>query len=38
IRQDTEPAVSGRSALQVQQLIAAIMASSNSGAAVSLPP
>jgi predicted dehydrogenase len=37
IRTDTEPAVTGRSALQVQRLINAIMASSNSGAAVSLP-
>ncbi len=38
IRNDTEPAVTGRSALQVQRLINAIMASSNSGSAVSVPP
>ena len=38
IRNDTEPSVTGRSALQVQRLINAIMASSNSGAAVSLAP
>lgn len=37
IRKGTEPAVTGRSALQVQRLINAIMASSASGAAVSLP-
>jgi len=38
IRNNTEPSVTGRSALQVQRLINAIMASSASGAAVSLPP
>jgi UDP-N-acetyl-2-amino-2-deoxyglucuronate dehydrogenase len=38
IRDDTEPAVTGRSALQVQRLIDAVMESSRSGAAVSLPP
>jgi UDP-N-acetyl-2-amino-2-deoxyglucuronate dehydrogenase len=38
IRDGRDPAVSGRSALQVQRLIAAIIASSGSGAAVSLPP
>jgi UDP-N-acetyl-2-amino-2-deoxyglucuronate dehydrogenase len=36
IRKGTEPSVTGRSALQVQRLIDAIMASSASGAAVSL--
>jgi UDP-N-acetyl-2-amino-2-deoxyglucuronate dehydrogenase len=36
IRNNTEPSVTGRSALQVQRLINAIMASSASGAAVSL--
>jgi UDP-N-acetyl-2-amino-2-deoxyglucuronate dehydrogenase len=36
IRNGTEPSVTGRSALQVQRLINAIMASSASGAAVSL--
>jgi predicted dehydrogenase len=35
IRSDAEPAVSGRSALQVHQLIAAMMKSAGSGAAVS---
>jgi UDP-N-acetyl-2-amino-2-deoxyglucuronate dehydrogenase len=38
IRNGTEPSVSGRSALQVQRLIDAVMASSISGAAVSLAP
>lgn len=38
IHNGTEPSVSGRSALQVQRLIEAMMASSNSGAAVSLQP
>lgn len=38
IRGDTEPSVTGRSALQVQRLINAIMAASASGATVSLPP
>jgi UDP-N-acetyl-2-amino-2-deoxyglucuronate dehydrogenase len=38
IRNNTEPSVTGRSALQVQRLINAIMASSASGAAVSLLP
>jgi predicted dehydrogenase len=38
IRNGTEPSVTGRSALQVQRLINAIMASSASGAAVSLLP
>ncbi|MFN3570823.1 MAG: Gfo/Idh/MocA family protein [Polaromonas sp.] len=37
IRDGTQPSVTGRSALQVQRLINAIMASSASGAAVSLP-
>ena len=36
VRDDTEPSVTGRSALQVQRLIAAIMESSTRGAAVSL--
>ena len=36
IRKQTEPAITGRSALQVQRLIAAIMESSALGAAVSL--
>ncbi len=36
IRADREPAVSGRSALQVHRLIAAMMASAGTGAAVSL--
>ncbi|MBA4327290.1 MAG: gfo/Idh/MocA family oxidoreductase [Polaromonas sp.] len=36
VRNGTQPSVTGRSALQVQQLINAIMASSASGAAVSL--
>lgn len=36
IRSDTEPAVSGRSALQAQRLIAAMMESSDRGAAVSI--
>ena len=38
IRDDREPTVTGRSALQVQRLIAAIMASAHSGGAVSLSP
>jgi predicted dehydrogenase len=36
VRTGTEPAVSGRSALQVQRVIAAMMESSNSAAAVSI--
>ncbi|WP_395056469.1 Gfo/Idh/MocA family protein [Polaromonas sp.] len=36
IRSDSEPAVTGRSALQAQRLIAAIMESSQRGAAVSI--
>ncbi len=38
ILSDTEPAITGRSALQAQRLINAIMAASASGATVSLPP
>ncbi len=38
IRNDSEPSVTGRSALQVQRLIDAIMASSARGTAASLPP
>jgi predicted dehydrogenase len=38
IRSDTEPAVTGRSALQAQRLIAAMMESSHRGAAVSIAP
>ncbi|MDP3355972.1 MAG: Gfo/Idh/MocA family oxidoreductase [Polaromonas sp.] len=36
IRSDTEPAITGRSALQVQRLIEAMMESSRGGAAVSI--
>jgi predicted dehydrogenase len=38
LRNGTEPSVTGRSALQVQRLINAIMASSNKGCAVSISP
>lgn len=38
IRSDTQPAVTGRSALQVQRLINAMMTSSRTGAAVSIAP
>lgn len=38
IRNNTEPSVTGRSALQVQRLIAAMMESSHRGAAVSIAP
>lgn len=38
IRDDTEPSVTGRSALQVQRLIAVMMESSNKGCAVSIAP
>jgi predicted dehydrogenase len=38
IRSDTEPAVTGRSALQAQRLIAAMMESSHRGAALSIAP
>lgn len=38
VRSDAEPAVTGRSALQVQGLIAAMMESSHRGAAVSIAP